>query len=144
MNPKLNPKGGYSMHIQNRKPSLLVIQEDITDRERLEKSASDCNIEYCSLDESAARSDDFSVVMFHAADQKKHSLRRLRTLKEQFPDVPIAFLVRRDQAPQIGELLAEGANKCFVKRLFPNEVNRAMYALHQRGVDAMERSQPLT
>ena len=130
------------MHMQNRRPSLLVFRDDITDPERIEKSASDCAIDYFSLAESKEINHDYSAILFHAADNEKDSLHRLKKIKERFPATPVTFLVRRDQAPQIGTLLEQGADKCFVKQLYPNEVNRALHALQEQGLDALGRIQP--
>ena len=124
------------------KPSILVIRDDISEPERLESAASKCDIDYCSLAESNGRRANYSAVMFHAAKSEKDSLVRLEVIKQHFPSTPVAFLARRDQAPQIGFLLENGADKCFVKQLSPNEINRVMYAMQEQGVEALSRIQP--
>ncbi|MBN2526047.1 MAG: response regulator transcription factor [Deltaproteobacteria bacterium] len=115
----------------NGQPRILVISDDQSDLERLERSANQCSVVYCHLAEAGAHIQDAHVVLFQAADDPKASLARLEQLKRIFTDVPVAFIARRDQAAQIGYLLESGADKCFVKPLFQNELNKAMHDLLQ-------------
>lgn len=108
--------------------SILVIDEDMVDKERLEMSANEHTVCYCSMSNAKEQSEtqSFAMVVFQAADHKADSAERLKNLKQIFSTIPVAFLARRDQAPQIGFLLEMGANRCFVKPLYPNELNKAI------------------
>ena len=67
-----------------------------------------------------------NVAIFHLAEERADSKARLETLTARFPNAFVAFIARRDQAPQIGWLLGEGANRCFVEPLYPGELARAI------------------
>ena len=116
---------------EGMRPEILLINDDQTELERFETSANQCSIQYCSLAEIGAQQDIGTMVIFQAAENSKASLARLQQLKRHFVKTKVAFLARRDQAPQIGYLLEHGADKCFVKPLFPNEINKAAMALQQ-------------
>jgi tellurite resistance protein len=107
-------------------PTILAIRDDQTDLEKLEISANQCRIQYCNQSDISAASKEYNMILFQTAETPKQSLERLQMLQRHFPDTPVAFIARRDQAPQIGYLLEHGARKCFVKPLFPNEVNKAV------------------
>jgi uncharacterized tellurite resistance protein B-like protein len=106
-------------------PDVLVIRDDQTDLEKLESSANQCRLHYCDMSEISAAKQAVTMVLFQIAEHPRQSLERLRTLQGQFKDIPVTFIARRDQAPQIGYLLENGAHKCFVKPLFPQEINKA-------------------
>ncbi|MBN2714640.1 MAG: hypothetical protein JXX14_02220 [Deltaproteobacteria bacterium] len=107
-------------------PVILVIQDYQTDLEKLELSANRCKIDYCRLSETSLQSDKYTMVLFQIPEDPKDSLAMLNLLKQHFVKTPVGFLAHRAQAAQIGYLLENGANKCFVKPLFPNELNKAL------------------
>ncbi|MBN2342943.1 MAG: hypothetical protein JXX29_20520 [Deltaproteobacteria bacterium] len=111
--------------------TILVITDDTDNTEKLEASASNCHIQYVSLSEAdhVTQQNTYAMILFQAAIDEKASKSRLERLKSLFPSTPVAFTARRDQAAQIGYLLESGADKCFVKPLYVNEINKAVAVL---------------
>jgi hypothetical protein len=72
------------------------------------------------------------VVVFHAAEDRQVSTDRLAALKAGLPNAFLAFVARRDQAPQIGYLLEKGADRCFVEPLYPAEITKALRQITAR------------
>ncbi len=106
-------------------PALLVIQEDIGDTGKLKASTDDLPLQYVSMDQLDKIDAPPHIVVFHAAEERNDSKRRLALLIERFENIPVTFIARRDQAPQIGFLLERGAARCFVEPLYSGEIARA-------------------
>ena len=133
--PDFDISAAFKSHVAEEpdsKPEILMITDDQSELDRFEVSANQCRIQYCSLANFGTHPDTETLVIFHAAENSQKSLLRLQELKRHFVNSPIAFLARRDQAPQIGYLLEQGANKCFVEPLYPNEINKAAFKLAVR------------
>lgn len=62
------------------------------------------------------------LVIFHAGADRAISQERLQVLQNTFSNAKVAFIVRRDQASQIGCLLEKGAAKCLVEPLYSQEI----------------------
>jgi tellurite resistance protein len=106
--------------------SVLVVEEDLGEKEKVKKAAPGVDVRFGSMSALPAPADAPDVILFHAAEERLDSKARLSALNDRFPNSFIAFIARRDQAPQIGWLLYQGAKRCFVEPLFPNEIGRAL------------------
>ncbi len=104
---------------------LVIIQDNIDDTVRLNAALDTVPFQTVSMESLERIATPPRIVIFHAAEDKKDSTKRLAMLKERFGEISIAFIARRDQAPQIGYLLEQGAARCFVEPLYPGEISRA-------------------
>jgi tellurite resistance protein len=114
------PRGGTS------ESPITVVKDDLEDLAKVEASAAGIPLRFCGFDELEHLSPVPRVVIFHLAEEKSASKSRLDTLKATYPESFVAFVARRDQAPQIGWLLSLGADRCFVEPLYPQELRNAL------------------
>ena len=112
--------------VQSSGLSILVVRDDFKNEEGLKKAAPGASVTFASMDAVSRLETDPPVVLFHAAAAREESARRLSVLKGRFKNSFVAFVARRDQAPQIGYLLGLGAKRCFVEPLYPNEIDTAL------------------
>jgi uncharacterized tellurite resistance protein B-like protein len=105
---------------------VLVMADDIGDRAVVERAAAGASLRYAFMVDLPGSGEFPDIVLFHAAEDREDSKRRLEALRERFPEAFIAFIARRDQSPQIGWLLGLGAGRCFVEPLYPDEIGRAI------------------
>lgn len=106
--------------------AVVIVQDDMIEQTTLEASAQGIPLTRCSMEALGLGGLRPDMIVFHAAEDRQTSLDRLAWLKETFPDSFVAFIARRDQAPQIGHLLEKGADRCFVEPLYPNELAKGI------------------
>ncbi len=105
---------------------VAVITDDIAERPEVERAARGVSLRFSTMSELPEVREAPDIVLFHAANDKEETRRRLETLTGRFPKAFVAFIARRDQAPQIGWVLGLGARRCFVEPLYPDEITRAV------------------
>ncbi|MCP4677443.1 MAG: hypothetical protein GY854_18405 [Deltaproteobacteria bacterium] len=106
--------------------AVLLVRDDISDMEQLKEATGATAMTFCTMSDVDQARPQPKIVIFHAAESKSDSKARLELLLKQFQDLPIAFIARRDQAPQIGYLLEHGAKRCFVEPLYSKEIAKAV------------------
>ena len=105
---------------------LYILDTNAIDKPSLERSAPTLKLCFTTLEALINTKPSPAVVLFHLADDRVASKAQLNAIRSALPNAFIAFIARRDQAPQIGLMLEAGANRCFVAPLYPNEISHAM------------------
>ncbi len=106
--------------------TILLVQDDIAEMKPVTDATGPLRIVSCDFDSLPEIEALTKAVLFHAAESKGESAARLEALSKRYEGFHIAFIARRDQAPQIGYLLGLGADRCFVEPLYPNEIAGAL------------------
>lgn len=107
-------------------PAVLVVEDDLGERAVMEKAAPGAAIQYTVMSALSGLRTAPDIVIFHAAEERLDSKKRLEVLSSRFSKSFVAFVARRDQAPQIGWLLGLGAKRCFVEPLYRGEIGNAL------------------
>jgi len=105
---------------------VVIVQDDMVEQGELTASASGVVLTYVTMNGLGHRGLAPKVVLFHVAEDKQPSSARLAALKQAFPDAYVAFVAGRHQAFQIGYLLEQGADRCFVEPLYPGELAKGI------------------
>jgi uncharacterized tellurite resistance protein B-like protein len=108
---------------------VVIVEDDMCGRELVEASSPGLDLVYTPFAELLGSGSQSKLILFHAAEERQDSFQRLAKLKQTFPAAQVAFVARRDQAPQIGLLLEQGADRCFVEPLYPGELTKGLIQL---------------
>jgi uncharacterized tellurite resistance protein B-like protein len=108
---------------------VVIVDDDMCGRDLIEASSPGLDLVYTPFAGLLASGSQSELILFHAAEEREDSFQRLAALKQTFPEALVAFVARRDQAPQIGLLLEQGADRCFVEPLYPGELSRGLTEL---------------